>query len=339
MGELLIEATRRFLLSIQGKEIKLDVLRKELRLDPASKEWDGIRNVMFRLAEQKLVKPSGKRDGEYKVITQVKPVTVFGKEPGDPLKLFFPRDFETMDEMLFSQDIVLRTGDLILVSGVSNFGKTTLCMNFCGENLDGKPVLMGNEYTTVDGAPTPRFLKRIETMNWVDWFDEQGDRFMLLPVREDYAEHVVKDKLNIIDWINIESGEHYLIGTVLEGIKRNLGSGIGIVALQKGEGSLAGRGGQFTKDFADLELLIDRFGEKEVLLTIGKVKECNLPVMGRTFAYSIEDGMKIIGFREVIKCTYCYGKGWVRNVPCQYCDKAGYLNKEETRDNWRKETA
>ena len=669
MAELLIEATRRFLLSIQGKEIKLDALRKELRLDPASKEWEGLRNVMFRLAQQKLVKPSGKRDGEYKVIAQVSPVTVFGRETKEPLKLNFPRDFETMDEMLFAQDIVLREGDLILISGVSNFGKghpfetpiltdkgflpiervevedkvltptgkratitgkydrgiqdvykfsftdgsfvevdvghiwkvqtlyqkrpktghnqrnvhfgewslkttqqvidmtgtgnvykykitiprtmqindfgfhgrtpcppyllglllgdgylkgpgikfstcepelldylrsigidpkymgkydyklhmngiqlphgikklsnakfiprsyllsnwatrhsllaglldtdgyvkgpniffttvskqlaldvqfiaeslggktslsskiptykykgiprkgqraydvyirfadycpfrlkrkrlewkpyrkplhrtlktieymgrkpticiatdspdglylakdfivthnTTVCMNFCGENLEGKPVLMGNEYTTVDGEPTPRFLKRIESMTWVNWFDDHGDRFTLLPVRDDYAEHVVKDKLNIIDWINIESGEHYLIGTVLEGIKRNLGSGIGIVALQKGEGAAAGRGGQFTKDFADLELLIDRFGVKETLLTIGKVKESTSPVIGRTFAYSIEDGVKIIGFREVIKCTYCYGKGWVRNAPCQFCAKIGYLNK------------
>ena len=27
------------------------------------------------------------------------------------------------------------------------------------------------------------------------------------------------------------------------------------------------------------------------------------------------------------KMYYCYGKGWVRNVPCQYCAKIGYLNK------------
>jgi len=72
-------------------------------------------------------------------------------------------------------------------------------------------------------------------------------------VKSDYVEHIVPDKINIIDWINIDSGEHYMIGSILEGIKRQLGRGIAIVAIQKAEGATAGRGGQFTRDFADLD--------------------------------------------------------------------------------------
>ncbi len=157
----------------------------------------------------------------------------------------------------------------------------------------------------------------VDTMKeWVEWTDGEGyDKFTLWPVRADYAEHIVKDRINIIDWINIDTGEHYMIGPIMEGIKRELGKGVGIIAIQKGEGADSGRGGQFTKDFADVEILLDKLPESDdVLLTIGKGKESKRKVMGRTFAYMIEDGIKIINFREIYKCKACFIPGSKRNV-------------------------
>ncbi len=183
------------------------------------------------------------------------------------------------------------------------------------------------KYTTIDEKPSPRFLKRLRNMSWVEWQNETGkQKFTLLPVRADYAEHIVKDRINIIDWINIDTGEHYMIGPIMEGIKRELGKGIAIIAIQKGEGADSGRGGQFTKDFADVEILLDKLPESDdVLLTIGKVKEAKRKVLGRTFAYMIEDGIKIINFREIYKCKACYGKGWRFGKPCDMCNKSGFV--------------
>jgi len=198
---------------------------------------------------------------------------------------------------------------------------TTLCMSFAGENIDMSPVLMGNEYTDANEEPLPRFLNRLDNMDWVQWANGNGsDKFTLLPVREDYAEHIVKDRLNIVDWINIATGEHYMIGTILDGLKRQAGKGIVIAAIQKAEGAEAGRGGQFTKDFADVELLVDKFGSYETLLTIGKVKEYTQPVTGRTYAFSISKGVRIINFREVIKCNECRGSGYKVGQKCENCD-------------------
>ena len=105
---------------------------------------------------------------------------------------------------------------------------------------------------------------------------------------------------------------------------------IRLVVLQKGEGDMA-RGGQFTKDFIDCELLIDKFTETESILTIGKVKEYTRPVSGRKFAFGILQGVKIINFREIVQCPQCYGKGWKKSgnssVPCNSCDKTGHINK------------
>ncbi len=330
MTKRLIDELRDFLKDAQGREVSLNYLRNELRLQQGTPAWDTIRKQMIRLAEEKLVKASGRNDGVYKVVRQVKPVKVFGQERREPITIYFPRDFHTMEEMFFAKDIVIREGNLILLSGESNYGKTLLAMLFCGENLGASPVLMGNEYTTIDEEPDQRFLNRLDRMDWFEWCNGDGmERFTLLPVRDDYAEHVVKDRINIIDWINLE--EHYKISPIMEGIKKELGKGVGIICIQKAKGAEAGRGGQFTKDFADVELLLDALGKNEVRLTVGKVKESTAQVAGRTFGYSIHRGIKIINFREIVKCHTCWGKGWKKagnsSVPCDMCDKTGYLDK------------
>ncbi len=338
MPEITTNEVKDFLSRIQGQEITLDKLRREFNILPGTKSFDSIRNMMFQFAEQKIVRYI--RRGEYKVVKQVQPVPVFGvtRERRPPFELFFPRSFETMMEMNFAEDVVIREGDLILISGMSNFGKTTLCLNFCGENIDKHPVLMGNEYTVLlpskddkekeSYEPSPRFLTRLDAMDLIKWANEDGsDKFTLLPVRDDYAEHIVKNKINIVDWINIETGEHYMIGTLLEGIKRNLGRGVAIVAIQKAEGTTSGRGGQFTKDFADLELLIDKFGQSDTLLTIGKCKEYTKPVIGNTYAYSIHQGVRILNFREVKKCPHCHATGYIKGEKCSSCNGFKFIDK------------
>ena len=332
MAEFQIGELREYLRRIEGQKTSLRELRTEFGILPGSKSFDSIRKMVFSLVEERVLRPTGVR-GEYKVIKKVNPISVYGRERRAPIDVIFPKDFDTGMEMSFAEDIVLREGDMILLSGMSNFGKTTLCMNLCAENLDKKPILMGNEYTTMDNEPSQRFLLRLDAMDWFQWFNGDGtDRFTLLPVREDYPEHIVKDNLNIIDWINLP-GEYYMISPVMEGIKHAIGKGIAVIALQKNADKEYGRGGYLTKDFADCELLLDKYGDTdEVLLTVGKVKEPKRRVVGRTFAYGISKGVKIINFREVIKCPDCYGKGWVKfgnsSKPCDRCFKRGMIDRE-----------
>ena len=314
MAERLSDKLNEFLETCQGKDVSLDYLRRELRIEPASRAYGELRVLMHNLAEKKTVRASGRKDGVYKVVRQVNRIKVFGvqREDRPPFKLLFPYDFDRSMELFFAEDIIIREGDLVSIGGQSNLGKTTLALGFCGANIDRLPILMGNEYTTRIGdtddfEPTPRFLNRLNNMDWVEWTDESGqDKFTLLPVREDYAEHIVKDKINIIDWINLDADRLYDISRVMDSIKAELGRGVGIPVLQKGEGSMA-RGGQFTKDFTDCELLIDRFNEYESLLTIGKVKEYTKPVMGRKFAFGIHQGVKIISISDV-NTTYIFGQ-------------------------------
>lgn len=329
MAEITTVEVKAFLQNIEGREISLDALRRELQIEQGSKSWDGIRNIMFHLVEQKVVKPSGRKNGIYKVLRKVDPIRVFGSNhKSSEFKLYFPRDFDTGIEIEIAEHIVVRGGDLILIAGVSNYGKTALAMNFLAENISSHPVLMGNEYTTADGKVTPRFLNRINSMEGIDWVDEDGnDNFTLMPVLEDYAEYIVKDRINIIDWINIETGEHYMIGSLLKSIKQEVGDGVAIAVIQKAEGAVAGRGGQFTKDFADVELLIEKYGERESRLTVGKVKEYTRNIIGRSWAYEIVGGVKLINIREIRRCKRCYGKGYNSKGACEDCNEKGWVDK------------
>jgi hypothetical protein len=337
--ERLSDKLREFLKLAQGRNVTLQYLRSELKIDPSDNAWDTIKTLMHNLAKEKVVRPSGLNDGAYHVVRQVKPVRVFAKdrERRPPFELFFPRDFDTGMEMPFADIIVIREGDLVSIGGMSNWGKTTMALNFLGENIKYEPVLMGNEYTvrigdTEEFEPTPRFLNRLDNMDWVQWTNGDGeDSFTLLPVRADYAEHIVKDKINIIDWVNLEGSKLYDISIIMEDIKAEVGRGIAIPVLQKGEGTEAPRGGQFAKDFTDCELLIDKLSESESMLTIGKVKEYTQPVIGRKFAFGISKGVRIINFREIVMCPHCWGKRWKRSgnisVPCDDCNRTGYIDK------------
>jgi len=350
MAKITTAEIRKFLLERQGMTVKLSSIRTEFDIIRGTEAFDAVRNIMYQLGEAKgngkLVRPLG--DGVYKVIKQVTPVPVFSveRERRPVFDLVFPRDYHTMEEMSFAHEIIIREGDLVSIGGVKSRGKTHFCLNVCGENIDTCPVLMGNEYTIVvpddEGKekyePSPRFLNRLDVMDvnkggWIDWIDVDGnDKFVLLPVRDDYAEHIVKNKINIIDWINIDADKLYNVGKVLENIKANLGRGVAIIALQKSEGSDNPRGGQFVRDFSDLEILLDGFGdsEEDILLTIKGCKEKRSPIVGKTYAYRIwGSGTKTSNFREVKKCHHCKGSGWVKGVKCDFCLGHKYLDVED----------
>ena len=327
---------KNILIGFRGQTITLEKLRSELQIYRGDKSFDTVRNIVFQLAEQHVLTYISR--GNYKVIQPVERVNVYGlkRERRPMYPLVFPRDFETGEEMDFAQYIGVREGDLIVIGGVKSKGKTALMMNFCAENIDKSPVLLGNEYTVIgeDGKPepSPRWLSRMDFMSQhIDWTDENGDdRFELLPVAKDYVEHIKKNRMNLIDWINLDGGKLYDIGTLLEALKAGIGRGILISALQKSAYSDNARGGQFVKDFADVLLLLDGFGENpdDVMLTVEEVKEKTAPIMGRKYAYRIEgSGTQIVNFRELKKCPTCNGTKNIKGSPCYVCDGTGWVNK------------
>lgn len=331
-------------LLLEEDEFYLKDFRIKHDIDPES----SVLGVTFnRLVEDRKLRRLGR--GLYRKVHHPNPVRVFvpGRERRPPFDLRFPQDDRGMP-ISIANSIIVREGDVISIGGVKSKGKTTLCLGFCAGNIDSHPVLMGNEYTVLVNEkvgdevksvfkPSPRFFNRLDTMKeWVNWTDENGeDKFTLLPIRNDYAEHVVKDRINIIDWINLDGNALYDIGKILEDIKANLGRGVAIIALQKSELANNPRGGQFVRDFSDVELLLDGFGSNDgdILLTVKGVKEkpkYEKSIVGKTYAYTIiDDGTQITNFREVRKCPACNGQGYKSGKKCDTCIGNKYIDIEE----------
>ena len=170
-------------------------------------------------------------------------------------------------------------------------------------------------------------------MNWVEWMVDGNPRFTLLPVGSDYEDYIESDWQNIIDWISLP-GEYYLIDRVMKAIKDRVGNGVAVAVLQKNKGQEFAEGGQRSERYADVVLKIDPYGEKESILTIGKVKSPKGKSTGRTWAFSIVDyGANLYNIREVVRCPKCWGKGYIRsgqnNIKCSGCQGKRFVDNIE----------
>ena len=326
----------------RGKEVNLKDIRAFLHIEPGSKDDQNLRTQMATtMVSRKEIKLSGKNDGVYKVLVPIEPVkwSLDGEDKEGVLEFRFPRSY--IDDTTFGiEDLVeISEGDLILITGETNYGKTAVALSILGENLDllpTKPYLMGSEYTASDEQMSPKFKRRLKRMNWVQWIDGNGKRkFELLPVGSDYEDYVESDHLNVIDWISLP-GEYYLIDRVMKTIKDSVGlHGLAVPVIQKNKNAEYGEGGQRSERYADLVLKVDRFGEHESMLTIGKVKSSKGKIpTGRMWAFEITDyGANFQNIREIVKCPKCWAKGYIKNGQeakrCPVCQGKKYVAKLE----------
>jgi len=335
MPERLIDKLRELLTSAEGRNVNLRDLRNELRLEPGKQPWESIRVSMLRLAEQKIVKPSGLNDGVYKVLLPVKPVafSLDGDDAEGILPVRFPRSY--IDDTTFGlEDMVeLSEGDLVLITGETNYGKTAIALSFLGENLDllKGSILMGSEYTSSEGEISSKLKRRLRRMNWAKWLDGDTPRFKLLPVEHDYEDYIEPDYHTVIDWISLP-GEYYMIDRVMKTIKNGNGGGLVTAVLQKNKDNEFAEGGQRSERYADLVLKIDRFGQYESMLTIGKVKSAKGIATGKKFGFTITDhGANLQYIREIVKCPQCWTKGIIRKngeqKKCPTCKGKKYIDK------------
>jgi len=334
VAERLSDKLIEYLQPARGRTVNLRDIRAYLKIEPGSKDDQNLRVQMSTtLMKKKIVKPSGLGDGNYKVLVPVEPVKWWdGQIDEDPLDFRFPRCYEDGSEFGIEDFIEVFAGDLILLTGRTNFGKTVIALSIMGENLGLMPtVLMGSEYTASDGKISPKFKRRMRRMNWVEWMNGDMPRFQLLPVGSDYEDYIEPDHINVVDWISLP-GEYYLIDRVMKSIKDRVGTGIGVLVLQKNKDAEFAEGGERSERYADVVLKIDSFGENESLLTIGKVKAPKGKATGRTWAFMIVDyGANLHNIREVVKCRRCWGKGYIRsgqnNIRCQECGGKKYIDK------------
>jgi len=319
-----------YLGSFQGQTLTIKEMMGDLQIK--EEQQRAFRMMLSRLCADGTkgikIKTIGSKSGLYKILTNITPINTLVIPNSKPIDITFPYGIDDVSGFGFEQILEVDEGDVLVIAGDSNSAKTAWVINMLAANMDKFPcVLMGNEYARIDNQLSPKFVRRMKRMDWVNWENEAGQlKFIILPVNEDYEDWVQPGKINFIDWIDIEENL-WLIGRIIKRIKHAVGNGVAIIVLQKGRGQILGRGRDWGLQMADFYVAIDPLGQYQRRLTVQKAKATKGYLDGRMWGFDIIDfGTKFHNIREIKKCSHCYGKGYTTRGDCEECNKTGYVD-------------
>ena len=316
-------------IELEDNEFYVDKLRAKHKIAPESTTFHSAIN---RFTKEEKIKRIGR--GLYRKVTKVEPVKWWEANESEVFDFRWPmgHGLNEYSEFGFEDLIEVNAGDIIILAGESNAGKTAFALNILGENLSRGCVLMGNEYTVQGAKPSPKFKRRMQRMEWVDWMNGDGQpKFDLLPVELNYEDHVVPGKINIMDWIALPD-KFWQIRDVLHDIQKINGGGVSVACLQKGKGQELAEGGKYTEQFASVYLTFDRMGSDDFRLTVGKVKAPKGRVLGRMWGFElVNHGANLYNIREIKKCTKCWDN-FTKKEKCEECYGKGYTDKPSKRE-------
>jgi len=317
MPELTSEQIKKWL-RFEEDEYHVDAFKKKHDIAP---DCPVLWTTFSRLVDEGYHKRQ--KRGWYRKIKQVEPIRWWEAKTKNPLLFKFPRGIQDDSGFGFDDCIEVFEGDSIVLSGVSNQGKTAFALNVLADNINlfKGATMMVNEYKPV------RFKNRMDRFYWADIWDGDKPKFELLPVTENHEDQIRPDSLNIIDWILLR-GEFWLIAGMIEDMQMKLREGIVLVVLQKTRGKDYGMGGEWGQFLPSAYFILDPPGK----LTVQKIKSCKegrRSPEGKMFAYDIiEGGTQFYNIREVRNCPKC--KGFYGNTYCQSCKGKGYIESEES---------
>ncbi len=306
----------------RGETFDLDLICRQLEIHDSEKRNLIARKLFYEVKHGFLEKSN--RLYRY-IDNNIVPIDWVNASEGAIIDLKWPQGHETENggsqdsRFGFDGKVVISAGDIIVVAGVSNMGKTAFILNLLWNNMDLYPcTLMGNEYTA------SKFKRRVKNMTWNTPLDEDGKpKFELLSRRDNWKDIIRPDNINLIDWISMSGkGEFYNIGAVIEGIQAPLRDGIAVISIQKSESKELGEGGQYSEHLSSVYLLVDF--ER---ITVRKVKEWRGENPNRKmYGFTLHDaGTKFHDIREVKRCTRCVG-GKYRGVECEDCQGKGFVD-------------
>jgi hypothetical protein len=292
-----------------GETFDLDIICRQMGIANAVARNYVTRKLSYELKHERVDKHNRLYTA---IIRSEKKIDWTNALTTDLFPIKWPYAVDPDDESTFGFDghVDISPGDIIVLAGVSNMGKTAWCLNLLWENMDTHAcTLMGNEYTP------GKFKRRVAKMDWKNPLLEDGTpKFELIEKREGWKYAIRPDNINIIDWINLNDC-FYQIGSIIEGIQSKLRKGIAVICLQKDSSKALGLGGGFSEHLASLYLAIDF--ER---CTVRKAKEWHgKNPNGKMYGFKIYDGVKFGHIHEVKLCFKCKGTGIIMGSQCGIC--------------------
>jgi hypothetical protein len=254
-----------------------------------------VRKVLQRFKKQGLIEPTGRKAGEYRIVSREEELIDWRSAESDEIPFFWP--------MGIGNHFRLMSKNIVTVAGESDAGKTALALALAGMNVNGKHGMPIHYFSSEMG---PNELKsRLEQFELIqeeplslDVFDDV--RFVDRVTN--FQDVIRPNAVNIIDYLHMRE-EFYLIGKHLDEIYERLEGGVAIVLIQKKKGADYGYGAELTIQKARLSINLEN-GYPHHRAKLNKVKNWRNPQHnpnGLEIAYNLVRG-----------CHFLTKGGWYR---------------------------
>jgi hypothetical protein len=248
----------------------------------------GAVRIALNRRKDKTIQKVGSKDGVYSKLDQNIEFMTFDdkKEVAYPVTL--PMSLDSLVE--------ISSGNIILVAGEYNSGKTTFLLNVLCDNKNKMPI----RYLSSE-MESSEFKKRFRGFGMpLDfWKPDEMTDYVKLKKNNDYHHCLKPDGLNIIDYLEFRDSDYTLGAEIMRQIHDALGGGICIVGIQKKEGTRLPRSGDLVLEKPRLALSLTKHpGERELI--IAEILKGKMPRMGKCDGKKAMYEIKDLGsrFRE-----------------------------------------
>lgn len=245
-------------------------------------ERTNVRVALHRLCKQDIIQAVGDKSGVYRPINRNLERMNYIDVAINPFDANWP---------LFVEDFcVVQPGNVVIIAGTKSAGKTAYALNFADMNADkwaGRIHYFNSEMKEFELNMRLRKFERPSK----EWFE----KINFHPRYENFADVIVPDDINIIDYMTVYD-EFWKIAGLINDVGQRLRQGIALINLQKNKGSEFARGGQSTIDLSRLYITLEHIsnaeGNKAIVLDAKIPKRENENVRGLTCQYHLIQGEK-----------------------------------------------
>lgn len=193
-----------------------------------------------QFVKEGLIERHGKRNGVYRVVDKAVEKMVLGGKRYNTVDLKFPMDLHEM--------VTIYPGNVIVIAGSINVGKTGWLLNFIKLNMDKHEIHYFNSESGEEEFENRLLL--FKGMSLDDW------KFTAWQRGSNFADLIKPDVINVIDYMEIYD-QFWKIGAMIKEVHDKLNKGIAVIALQKSKGQYMGRGMEFSGEKPRLYLAMD----------------------------------------------------------------------------------
>jgi hypothetical protein len=202
-----------------------------------------IRNALWRLWKEGVIKKVGDRDGIYcRIENELEEIDIFAEDV---------RYHRVLLPLGLNDLVRIMEKNIIVVAGGPDSGKTAFMLNVAALNMYEHKVTY---FSSEMGQPELRSRLGYFPHEFRDW-----KKMKFLVRSNNFADVVDPDGINIIDYLEIHDN-FYLVGQHIKDIFDRLNKGLAFIAIQKPTGRDTALGGERSLDKARLYLSLDRPG-------------------------------------------------------------------------------